>query len=90
MNNDNDVIEILDDINEENSVVVDNTVVPTDNVVNNTVEQPTMPSNDSKEITIKSESNDEKSKSGLTFVIVLCVLLLAFIIALPYISKLIS
>ena len=89
MNNDNDVIEILDDINEENGVAMNNTTVPTDNVVNNTVEQPTMPSNDSKEITIKSESNDEKSKSGLTFVIVLCVLLLAFIIALPYISKLI-
>ena len=41
-----------------------------------------------QEIKIEDESKDENSKSGLGFVIVLFILLAAFIIALPYISKL--
>ena len=41
-----------------------------------------------EEINIDTRDNEEESKSGLWFVIVLFVLLAAFIIALPYISKL--
>lgn len=41
-----------------------------------------------EEIRIEAETQDDNSKSGLGFVIVLFVLLAAFIIALPYISKL--
>ena len=40
-----------------------------------------------KEIKI-DETEEENSKSGLGFIIVLFILLAAFIIALPYISKL--
>lgn len=41
-----------------------------------------------QEIKIEDEQKDENSKSGLGLVIVLFILLAAFIIALPYISKL--
>lgn len=41
-----------------------------------------------QDIKIETETKDENSKSGLGFVIVLFILLAAFIIALPYISKL--
>ena len=42
-----------------------------------------------EEITIEAANNDEDdSKSGLGFVIVLFILLAAFILALPYITKL--
>lgn len=37
---------------------------------------------------VETDDKDEESKSGLGFVIVLFILLAAFIIALPYISKL--
>lgn len=41
-----------------------------------------------EEIKIDTEAKEENTKSGLGFVIVLFILLAAFIIALPYISKL--
>lgn len=41
-----------------------------------------------EEIKIEPELEEDNSKSGLAFVIVLFILLIAFIIALPYISKL--
>lgn len=41
-----------------------------------------------EEVKIDTKDNEEESKSGLGFVIVLFILLAAFIIALPYISKL--
>lgn len=40
------------------------------------------------EIKIETETKEENTKSGLGFIIVLFILLIAFIIALPYISKL--
>ena len=95
MNNDNDVIEILDDFNEDNSAtpgVDTNAQFDNTPITNNPVEQPKVEAvteDNQKEITIESESKSEKSKSGLTFVIVIFILLIAFIIALPYISKLI-
>lgn len=95
MNNDNDVIEILDDITEDNNVVGINNSVNTEAPVNSTpiinsaIEQPKVEDNGSKEITIESELETDNTKSGLPFVIVLFILLIAFIIGLPYISKLI-
>lgn len=41
-----------------------------------------------QEIKIDTDPTDDNSKSGLGFIIVLFILLVAFIIALPYISKL--
>lgn len=100
MNNDNDVIEILDDITEDtdnmvntnNSMNMGTTVsnpVNSAPIIDNTFEQSKVEDNNSKEITIESESEKDNAKSGLPFVIVLFILLIAFIIGLPYISKLI-
>lgn len=44
--------------------------------------------NSKEEIKIEQESKIEESKSGLGFVIVLFIIIGAFIIALPYIAKL--
>ena len=95
MNNDNDVIEILDDIKEDsgNMATVDNSMNAANSintpVNNNVVEQPKSADNNLKEITIENEEDVANTKSGLPFVIVLFILLIAFIIGLPYISKLI-
>lgn len=43
-----------------------------------------------QEIQIETEEESDRSKSGLSFVIIIFILLGAFIIALPYISKLLS
>lgn len=50
--------------------------------------EPIAPEN--QEIKIETEEESDKSKSGLSFVIIIFILLGAFIIALPYISKLLS
>lgn len=93
MNNDNDVIEILDDINQDDNVVSVNNTPVNDTPVTDTIEnQPKgeeVIKSDKQEIKIEDEDVSDNSKSGLTFVIVLFILLIAFIIGLPYISKLI-
>jgi len=43
---------------------------------------------ETQEFKVETPENEEESRSGLGFVIVLFILLAAFIIALPYISKL--
>lgn len=100
MNNDNDMIEILDDINEENTGLGQNPINNTQQlnqqvVQNNNVSQNTNNGeinyepieNKKEEITIEQESKSEGSKSGLGFVIVLFIIIGAFIVALPYIAK---
>ena len=105
MNNNEEIIEILDDINDSENVLPNLGPTPVNTAPNiqpseikeeyielekqleevnyepiNTV---------SEEIKIQTEEEADQSKSGLVFVIVLFVLLAAFIIALPYITKLI-
>ena len=43
---------------------------------------------ETEDVKIEASESEEETKSGLGFIIVLFVLLAAFIIALPYISKL--
>lgn len=105
MNNNEEIIEILDDINDSENVLPNlgptpiNTAptMPTNEVKEEYVELEKQleevnyePINAvSEEIKIQTEEEADQSKSGLGFVIALFVLLAAFIIALPYITKLI-
>lgn len=100
MNSNDDMIEILDDISTNENptfgsnegVNIGDTNSQSFNSINEPIQgvseinyDPVEPKKE--EITINDESTDIESKSGLTFVIVLFVLLAVFIIALPYISK---
>lgn len=108
MNNNDDMIEILDDVNEENSTFsepsnINANVQPQQplyqqreainqkpvNVVENQSEEVKYDpiENNKEEIKIEQESENEKSKSGLGFVIALFIIIGAFIFALPYIAK---
>ena len=106
MNTNDEIIEILDDINDSDNVLPNLGVTPsntTPTIQNNEVKEeyielekqleeakyePIEP--EKQEIKIETEEESDKSKSGLSFIIILFVLLAAFIIALPYISKLLS
>lgn len=105
MSHNEDVIEILDDINDSENVLPNlgptpiNTTptIPTNELKEEYIElekqleevkyEPITSS--SEEIKIQTEEETDQSKSGLGFVIVLFIILAAFIIALPYISRLI-
>ena len=105
MNNNEEIIEILDDINDSENVLPNlgptpiNTTptIPINEVKEEYVELEKQleevnyePINTvSEEIKIQTEEEVDQSKSGLGFVIVLFIILAAFIIALPYITKLI-
>ena len=104
MDNNEEIIEILDDINDSDNVlpnlgVMSSNTTPTiqnDEVKEEYIDlekqleevkyEPIEP--EKQEIKIETEEESDKSKSGLSFIIVLFILLAAFIIALPYISKL--
>ncbi len=105
MDNNEEIIEILDDINDSDNVLPNlgatpNNIAPA--MPNNEIKEeyielekqleevkyePIEP--EKQEIKIETEEETDKSKSGLSFIIILFVLLAAFIIALPYITKLI-
>lgn len=87
MNNDNDVIEIFDDFNESENTL-NNQVSSNEISLNNSEVKYDPISNSKEEIKIEETSESEKSKSGLGFVIALFIIIVAFIIALPYIAKL--
>lgn len=105
MNNNEEIIEILDDINDSENVLPNlgptpiNTSpsIPTNELTEEYMELEKQleevnyePINTvSEEIKIQTEEEADQGKSGLGFVIVLFVILAAFIIALPYITKLI-
>lgn len=101
--NKDDMIEILDDINENdnglNQPFSSTNVEPQPNpqMFNQTLESNNIEpnpvnydpiENHKEEIKIEQESKSEENKSGLGFVIVLFVIIGAFIVALPYIAKL--
>lgn len=105
MNYDEDIIEILDDINDSENVLPNLGPTPVNTTptiqpselkeeyielekqLEEAKYEPIQTAQ--QEIKIETEEEADQSKSGLGFIIVLFVLLAAFIIALPYISKLI-
>ena len=105
MNNNEDIIEILDDIDDGENILpnlgptpvnIAPAVQPTEvkeeyieleKKLEEATYQPIEA--EKQEITIETEEERDQSKSGLSFIIILFVLLAAFIIALPYITKLI-
>lgn len=76
-------------INSQNNTLGQQQIVPNEPI--NIVEEVNYDPIESQkqEIKIETEEETDNSKSGLSFVIVLFIILAAFIIALPYISKLI-
>ncbi len=88
MQNDNDIIEILDDINETEDTFNSQTTNSEFNQSNSSEVKYEPILNNKEEIKIEEVSENEKSKSGLGFVIVLFIIIGIFIIALPYIAKL--
>lgn len=105
MNNNEDIIEILDDINDSENVLPNlgptpvntaPTIQPSEvkeeyiELEKQLEEAKYEPIEvEKQEIKIETEEETDQSKSGLSFIIILFVLLAAFIIALPYITKLI-
>lgn len=105
MNNNEDIIEILDDINDSENVLPNLGPTPintTPTIQTNEIKEEYIELEkqleeaqyqpievDKQEIKIETEEETDQSKSGLSFIIILFVLLAAFIIALPYITKLI-
>lgn len=105
MNNNEDIIEILDDVNDSENVLPNLGPTPvnttptmqSDEVKEEYIElekqleeakyEPI--ETEKSEIKIETEEESDQSKSGLSFIIILFVLLAVFIIALPYITKLI-
>lgn len=105
MDNNEEIIEILDDINDSDNVLPNLGATPnntTPTIQNSEVKEEYIELEkqleevnyepielEKQEIKIETEEEADQSKSGLSFIIILFVLLAAFIIALPYITKLI-